>query len=283
MDIGSGLLGLALLALIAFVVARPLMEKPVDEQPVSPAEQLLGERERVLTQLRDLDFDQAMGKINQEDYAALRAQLVAAGVAILKQLDALGVEREQPLTAADPAGVAGQVGVTSVPALADEIEAAVAQRRARRPLVQPGRDAEIEAGVAQRRAAGAPRPATARAAPAMAAAASPLPSPPSLDAEIEANVAQRRAAGRTRSTPVEAPAAGAPLPAAEKPPSAAARLTCAQCGAEVLADDRFCPKCGSVQIIACGHCGRVARAGDQFCAQCGQSLPAPDGQASLRT
>jgi RNA polymerase subunit RPABC4/transcription elongation factor Spt4 len=74
----------------------------------------------------------------------------------------------------------------------------------------------------------------------------------------------------------------APFPVVDKPATAAS-LTCGQCGAAVLPDDRFCPKCGTPQMIACGHCGRVARAGDQFCAQCGQSLPAPDGQASLQS
>ncbi len=262
MDIGSVLLGLALLALIAFAVARPFMEKTAaDEQPAGSADQLLGERDRVLTQLRDLDFDQAMGKINQEDYAALRAQLVVAGVAILKQLDALGVSGEQPATATDPALAAGAQAVAPAASPADEIEAAVAQRRARRSPARP------------------PAP--------VKAAARPLLAQSGLDAKIEAGVAQRRAARPTRPTPAwpapgQSSAGVMPLPAAEKPPSAAT-LTCGQCGAEVLADDLFCPKCGSAQTIACGHCGRVARAGDQFCAQCGQPLPAADGQASLRT
>ena len=144
MDIGSLLLGLALLLVIAFVVARPLLQQSgARERPASPADQLLGARERVLTQLRDLDFDHAMSKINEVDYAAQRGQLVAEGVAILKQLDALGPAPGQ--TAGAPA------------APADEIEAAVAQLRARRaasartaPAVEAG--AEIEASVAERRA-----------------------------------------------------------------------------------------------------------------------------------
>jgi RNA polymerase subunit RPABC4/transcription elongation factor Spt4 len=232
MDIGSLLLGLALLLVIAFIVARPLLEQTgVPEQPAGPADHLLASREQVLTQLRDLDFDQATGKINQEDYAAQRAQLVADGVAILKQLDAPGIEAGQPATAVDP---------TPVAAPADEIEAAVAQLRARR--------------------ASAARPAPTTAAPA----------PRNLDDEIEATVAERRAAGPKKQ----------PAPA---------KLACAQCGTEVLPNDRFCPKCGSALTIACGNCGRVARAGDQFCAYCGQSLPAPApagqpvGQATVQS
>ena len=145
MDIGSLLLGLALLVVIAFVVARPLIERPnVADEPLRPVDLLLADRERVLTQLRDLDFDQTMSKINAADYAAQRAQLVAEGVAILKQLDALG------LTSGEA------VGSGAGPAPAGEIEAAVAQLRARRAARRPappiGPLAEIEAGVAERRA-----------------------------------------------------------------------------------------------------------------------------------
>ena len=139
MDIGSILLGLALLVVIAFVVARPLLEHAsVTDTPTSPAEQLLAQREQVLTQLRDLDFDHAMSKINEVDYAAQRAQLVAQGVALLKQLDALGAP-----PAAQAAGAPD-----------DEIEAAVARRRGRStlPAKSEGLEAQIEARVAARRA-----------------------------------------------------------------------------------------------------------------------------------
>jgi hypothetical protein len=153
MDIGSLLLGLALLLVIAFVVARPLLEQTgVRERQASPTDQLLGDRERVLTQLRDLDFDHAMSKINEVDYAAQRAQLMAEGVAILKQLDALALA---------PGQTAGALGAAyyaaPAPAPADEIEAAVAQLRARRAASArtpppADADAEIEASVAERRA-----------------------------------------------------------------------------------------------------------------------------------
>ncbi len=270
MDIGSLLLGLALLAVIVFIVARPLIERsgPGDE-PASSAEQLLGSRERVLVQLRDLDFDNATGKINPEDYAAQRAQLMAEGVAILKQLDALGVNADE--TVAEPAVAA-----------ADEIEIAVAQQRARRAAPMD----EIEIAVAQRRARrAAPKPAAASPRRTAAPAASKT-LPRDLDAEIEASVAQRRS--QAPAAPVAALARVVDKRvAAEKPATleilaaAAAEemvgrhtLNCAQCGTGVLPDDRFCPKCGSPQMITCGNCGRVARAGDEFCAYCGQPLPA---------
>jgi len=140
MDIGSLLLGLALLLVIAFVVARPLIEHAdTAEQAPNAADQLLAGREQVLTQLRDLDFDHAMSKINEVDYAAQRAHLVAEGVAILKQLDALGL-------APGPAEGAA-------PEPADEIEAVRRRGAPARPAnTTDGLDAEIEASVAARRA-----------------------------------------------------------------------------------------------------------------------------------
>jgi len=113
MDLGSLLLGLALLLLVAFIVARPILERrDMPDQEISRADQLVAERESLLAALRDLDFDHATGKISDEDYTPQRAQLVAQGVAILKQLDALGPALPEHAASAE-----------------DEIERAVAARR----------------------------------------------------------------------------------------------------------------------------------------------------------
>jgi hypothetical protein len=122
MDLGSLLLGLALLLIVVFVVARPMLlgSDPRDRSAADrQADQLIFDRERVLAQLRDLDFDQATGKLAEDDYAAQRANLVAQGVAVLKQLDARGLE-------AAPANGAS-------PSTEDEIEAAIAALRQRAP------------------------------------------------------------------------------------------------------------------------------------------------------
>jgi len=154
MDIGSILLGVALLLVVAFVVARPLLDRTgLHEHEPGPADELLGEHERVLAALRDLDFDHAMGKLVEDDYAAQRAALLAQGAAVLKQLDQVAPGATAP-TAARPA---------------DE-----------------GVEAEIERAVARRRA----RPA----APTSPAAPSASGDADSVDAEIEARVAERRQA-----------------------------------------------------------------------------------------
>lgn len=150
MDIASLLLGLALLLVVAAIVARPLVERGAarDRQP-GAADQLLFERERVLTQLRDLDFDHATGKLVEEDYTLQRAQLMAQGAAILKQLDALGLggsedeieqaialRRGRPAKAssrAAPTGASQRPARGAPKSAAEEIEARVAQRRSATP------------------------------------------------------------------------------------------------------------------------------------------------------
>jgi len=98
MDIGSILLGLALLIAVAFIVAQPFIE-PRREQvaEAGEADQLRQQRDKLLVTLRDLDFDHALGKIQTEDYTPLRAGLVAEGAAVLKQLEALGQSQPQPV------------------------------------------------------------------------------------------------------------------------------------------------------------------------------------------
>lgn len=142
MDIGSLLLGLALLLVVAFLVARPLLDKTgAVDRDLGPVDRLLFERERVLTALRDLDFDHAMGKTLDDDYVDQREQLLAQGAAVLKQLDSLGPDQ------------------APAPAVDDEIEQAIARLRGR-PAPAAVDDA-LEASLAARRAA----PANATAQP----------------------------------------------------------------------------------------------------------------------
>ena len=141
MDIGSLLLGLALLLVVAFLVVRPLLDKTsAADREAGPLDRLLFERERVLAALRDLDFDHAMGKTLDDDYVAQREQLLAQGTAVLKQLDSLAPDQ------------------APAPVVDDEIEQAVARLRGRREPAAV--DDDIEAGLTARRAA--PANATAK-------------------------------------------------------------------------------------------------------------------------
>jgi predicted RNA-binding Zn-ribbon protein involved in translation (DUF1610 family) len=134
MDIGSILIGLALLIAVAFIVAQPLIEprrRQVAEK--GEADRLRQQRDQLLVALRDLDFDHALGKIQTEDYTPLRAELVAEGAAVLKRLDALGQSQPQ----------AGS------PDLDAKIEQAIAARRKARPAaagaVCPSCNASVKA------------------------------------------------------------------------------------------------------------------------------------------
>ena len=82
---------LIVLAFIAFFVARPFFERRGVRAVESSHEfsSLLAERERLLTALKELDFDQNLGKIPAEDYPAQRAALLQKGAEVLRQLDAI--------------------------------------------------------------------------------------------------------------------------------------------------------------------------------------------------
>ena len=121
MDLGTIFFGLALIVIVAFLVARPLIERRGPrEKAADPASHLAAERETLLAALRDLDFDHATGKINTEDYTAQRAQLVAQGVNVLKNMDRLRAGGR-------PAGATAELQ-TPVD-LEAQIEARVAARR----------------------------------------------------------------------------------------------------------------------------------------------------------
>jgi hypothetical protein len=78
----------------AFVLA-PLFRKDAAEaervaSALSEAEEMNSQREMALTALRDLEEDRATGKIDDRDYAEMKARLEGRAVEILKRLDALG-------------------------------------------------------------------------------------------------------------------------------------------------------------------------------------------------
>lgn len=58
---------------------------------------LLAERNGIYRAIKELDFDYETGKFSVEDYAEQRHTLVAQGVDILQQLDALPAEPDDPV------------------------------------------------------------------------------------------------------------------------------------------------------------------------------------------
>jgi hypothetical protein len=140
MDLGSIFLILGVGVFVAWYIGQPFFERRRVSQSVSAAEHaqssLLAEREQVLQALQELDFDYALGKVPEEDYPTQRARLVQRGAEVLRLLDELHVALPAPARSA-----------------ADDVEAALAERRARQAQPVCPEDDPIEAMLAQRRRA----------------------------------------------------------------------------------------------------------------------------------
>jgi hypothetical protein len=90
MELQAILLLLGVLLLVAAFVSRPFVQTArrlaANDRTRSA---LLAERERLLTALRELDFDYSLGKIPEEDYPAQRAELIRNGAEVIRKLDEL--------------------------------------------------------------------------------------------------------------------------------------------------------------------------------------------------
>lgn len=76
MQLSSLFVGFALAAVALFYVSRPFFEKPRKTSKTTGQPRDVRTHEAVLAALRDLDFDFKTGKIVEEDYQPLRAQLL---------------------------------------------------------------------------------------------------------------------------------------------------------------------------------------------------------------
>lgn len=132
--IGALLLILALGLLTALFIARPFFGRAKRASMQLSGEEhrrehehsaLLAERDRTLNALQELDFDNALGKIPEEEYPTMRAELLARGASVLRRLDAF-----------ESGAMAGTVE--------ERIEAAVAARRA--DAAQKAKTARVQAG-----------------------------------------------------------------------------------------------------------------------------------------
>lgn len=211
------LIGLVLLAAVAFYVSRPILQQRrygVDSTAMATLEI---QRDAVYSQIRELDMDHATGKMNDEDYQQSRADLVAQATTLLKQIDGVLAAPIAPVapidSVAEPAAddvealiAARRKAVKPAPARSDgdDVEAAIAARRKSQPSF-PAAEMDIEAAIAARHKA--------------------QPAAKAVEADLEAAIAARRK-----------PAAPAPLKSAD---------ACPTCGKPITLDDVFCSKCGT--------------------------------------
>ena len=93
MSVSSVLIGLVLLIVSTLVISRPWWRS---QQPgaeaVTPLITPTMQRDAIYETLANLDFDHSIGKVNDDDYAVVRGQLMAQAVEVLRQLDAEGAD-----------------------------------------------------------------------------------------------------------------------------------------------------------------------------------------------
>jgi hypothetical protein len=128
MTIGSILLGVALLVGVGLFVTRPVfVHDPQRRRRMSKRKALTLQKEATLTEIQSLDFDYETGKVADDEYQQQREAYVAEAAELLKQIDAL----DERFLETEAAPEAVQPAADSSPASElDEIEAAIARRRA---------------------------------------------------------------------------------------------------------------------------------------------------------
>lgn len=152
MDIGSLLLILALLILVVLYISRPFFERrlaaanSLADQEDHELSHLLAERDRILNALQELDFDNALGKIPEEDYPAQRSFLLQRGADILRRIDSL-----QPGASNGSAEARLEATVAARQAGSQHTQAAAARLRANQVAQVAGADDDLEVLLANRR------------------------------------------------------------------------------------------------------------------------------------
>jgi membrane protein implicated in regulation of membrane protease activity len=85
-----GLALILLAALVAVVVARPLMRPGREERlDNSRLQELRAAKEAKYREIRDAELDREMGKLSQEDWRAVDRDLRGEAIEILRELDRL--------------------------------------------------------------------------------------------------------------------------------------------------------------------------------------------------
>ncbi len=131
MDIGSIFLILTLMLLTGLFIARPLLDHRgrVVTQAEHDLSMLLAERDRILNALAELDFDNALGKIPEEDYPGMRKKLLQRGATVLRQLDAFQQAQQENYGERLQAALESDPATPSTIGVDDPVEALLAARR----------------------------------------------------------------------------------------------------------------------------------------------------------
>ena len=160
MTTGSILLGLALVLIVVALIYRPFLEPRYRNEQGSRRQALLDQKEALVEEIHQLDFDHETGKVPDLHFTTQRETLIREAAELLRELDAHGLSVPR----------AGAVDRRD-----GEIEAAIRQLR-RRPDPAPANGVQPEAVPVPAVVAGAApvsQPARPQTAPALAPAAAP--------------------------------------------------------------------------------------------------------------
>jgi len=97
MELGAIFFTLAVVTLVGMYVGQPFIQRRGRRATKEDHEYstLMAEYDRAVNTLQELDFDNALGKVPAEDYPRQRAELLARGADLLRQLDALRPQEEK--------------------------------------------------------------------------------------------------------------------------------------------------------------------------------------------
>ncbi len=98
MTAGSILLGMALFIIVILFVARPLLTaKPAESPRANERRRLIQQKEAILDEIQELDFDHETGKVPTDVYEGQRAYLMTQAAAVLQALDEIAEETNEDM------------------------------------------------------------------------------------------------------------------------------------------------------------------------------------------
>lgn len=105
MSAGGLIAAILLVTAAALIIALPFLsarrKAAADEALLKQQDRVIAYYERALQNIRDLDEDHALGKINEESYRQDRELWAQRGAQALKLLDQLTVENGHPANSSD--------------------------------------------------------------------------------------------------------------------------------------------------------------------------------------
>jgi len=139
MDVGSLLLILAIIILVVFVISRPFYSSdPIEHTDVTQKgftsentlSELMSEKERLFSALRDLDADHDLEKVPDNVYLEQRSLLMQAAAHNLKSIDEIEQTSTEDKRSESKDGETGET--PSLSTQRDEVEDLIADRRRKR-------------------------------------------------------------------------------------------------------------------------------------------------------